>query len=289
MTCFAFDLETEMIESQDRITSVTGRSNKTSPYKSPYPIVATVCTVGINKPYSLTLNELEPAFKWWIEGGHEVVLQNSAFDLDVLWEHRPSMRPTIIKALDNDQVHDTMLLDWLIHLADGQFDLPLYENKKWYVPQSRTRSLSVLALEYCNMELDKDPNVRCGFGQFRGRTETNLTCIPLHFLHYAEQDALATARVFQVQTRRIKNDKWLSESIQVRALFLAQQMNKNGVGIDQKEAQRLQKLFGEDEVPLQRALVEAGLGEYVPVPKAPRAVEDLGLDTAEVRFWKEIR
>jgi DNA polymerase I-like protein with 3'-5' exonuclease and polymerase domains len=157
-----------------------------------------------------------------------------------------------------------MLLDLLVGLAQGRYDRPSYQHttKTWKFVDLRSRSLDVLAREYCGLQLSKDANIRLAFGQFRGKPIAEL---PLAFRDYALQDAVATRRVFvaqQAAIAQLKGANLLGEADQVRAAIALRDLDRRGVAVDRALAARLEARFIELQFPLQRLLVAAGLGRW---------------------------
>jgi hypothetical protein len=294
----AFDLETEMIPARRTVLSKGGKPANITPYVTPRPVLGSVATTDEPGGVVVSMDTMYSLFKDWVVQGVPIIGHNVAsFDLDVLYTYgTESVRRSVVAALDQGLIIDTKLLDWLVRLAAGIFDMPRYrpEDRKWFVPQSRVRSLKILALEYLNVELDKDPEVRCGYGQFLGRP---LTDLPEKFRVYAEQDAWATLQVGEALLREADSidpqggDSAfgpLSCKLQARASFVAHQMDKQGVHVNQERAHELHTLFEQDEGPLEEALVRYGLGKYKPIPKAERSVEDIPLDVPELKEWRKV-
>jgi len=314
----AFDLETELIPSRKTVLSRGGKPANITPYVTPRPVIASI-SYGDDNGIVYPMRYFYELFALWVEYDRPIICHNGAsFDLDVLYTHGPvKLRPIIVEALDKGLIYDTKLIDWLVRLARGVFDMPQYkpDTRKWFVPQSRVRSLKVLALEYLGLELDKDPAVRCGYGQFLGHVDKDITKLPEKFKVYAAQDALVTYQVgrklmaeadsIDPQSRKRQvaalpnphGTKWrtagsphgpLSCLLQARASFVAHQMDKQGVCVNQPRAAELRQLFEKDEGPLQEELVDCGLGRYKPVPKAERQVDTLPLDTEDIKEWRKI-
>lgn len=198
------------------------------------------------------------------------------FDVAVMTKAFPDLRLLFDDAAQAGRLHDTKLLDVLYGLSVGRYDKPKYnpETKKWAAAEVRARSLDTIAQEYCGIRLDKDPTIRLTFGQFKGRS---LSEIPEAWLTYARQDAVATYRVFVELTKRLEQDgrkNWLSEPIQVRAALALAALDERGVAIDDGLATKLAAKFRALQVPLQVVLAESELGRWAPVPKSAQVVPD---------------
>jgi hypothetical protein len=297
MNPIAFDFETEMIPGRTHTLSTGGKPINTSPWVAPRPVLCSFA--GKYGAWCLTFKEACQAFLEYVNVGFNLVTHHGCgFDLDILYTHGDeATKDAVIFALDRGLIWDTKILDWLVRLADGRFDMPLYKNGKWQQLQPKVRGLATLAEEYCDMELDKDPSIRCNYAQFLGRTEDNLDCVPEDFIKYAEQDSIATLRVFNILHERALTHcptpdpqcGPLSHHIQARAEFVAHLMDKQGVRVDQARARELHEMFSKDEAPLQEALVAHGLGEWTPVPKAERVTVDLPVETEDIPIWRKVR
>lgn len=291
MKILAFDLETELIADRTR----TARVN-TSPYVIPRPVCGTAAWTH-PWPGSDFMSPEDTVLHLMGSDADVIVGHNVAFDIGVLSEHC-AMRGWWIEQVEAGRVFDTMILDWLARLAEGVFDMPRYdaESGKWSVPEPRVRSLGPsgaspgLAKIYAGLELDKDPTIRLGFGPYLDRFDE----IPEKHRLYAIEDAVATLRVFEKLyeiTDRLSNGDgtFLSHHIQLQAIMVAQDMDRRGVAIDRSEAARLRAHFAADELPLQRSLVNLGLGRWEPLPvaEAPRRHEDMPLEIPDIPDWTE--
>lgn len=288
------DLETERIQDRETILSKGNKPTNVSPYVTPRPVLASVAFDNTEGKEHTLVADMDEFYKMFVEfarGGHTLAGHNIAdFDLDVLYTHGPyDVKEAVMTLLDRGVV-DTMLLDWLVRLADGVFDMPQYNphTRAWNVPHSGRRSLAKLVKDFFNVEMDKDPSVRCGFGQFLGKP---LSAIPEQFLVYARQDAILTHRaVKKLLELAPEGDEFfgpLSCYLQARAAFVAKQMDKQGVHVDAASAGRIRELFEADLPELEGALIDQGLAEWRPVPKAPREVSRLPVD-AEVHDWRPV-
>jgi DNA polymerase I-like protein with 3'-5' exonuclease and polymerase domains len=272
MTRFvACDTETTMIEDRKQLRQKSSIINL-SPYVVPKLILGTWCTEdGLNGL------DRQDAFcarvrQWLQTPDVHLVFHHAPFDLRVLLKHDPTLRVYIEGALSEGRIHDTKVMDILIRLRDGYFDMPVFP--QYETPQVVPRSLKELALEYARMELSKDDEVRLHFDRYADPAVP----LPSEFFEYAIRDAIATMAVWQSMLRQLhpgaEMETYLSEPRQVRCDYAASYLDEKGVRIDQDEARRLRDIFVKDLDPLHLRLVAAGLGEWLPLVEGRLQVED---------------
>jgi hypothetical protein len=114
------------------------------------------------------------------------VLFNAAFDYWVIAEHLTGRRETSAlrawaRAVDDDRVHDAMLLDQLIRLARTD-------------AYPRPRDLAEVALEYAGLVIDKTNPYRKRFGEIIGK---DWATVERGFFDYAVKDPIATLAAYQ--------------------------------------------------------------------------------------------
>jgi len=277
MKFLAFDTETTLIPDRQWTCNYPLDSDKPSSpkkkvYTSPYETPELVCwSLYDGKTARLfPAHQISFFFEELLAPDVHLVGHNVAFDVDVLTKRsKLGLEDTFNRLAEEGRLHDTMLMDILYGLRVGRYDLPKYwpASKKWAPEQLLTRSLDKLAWHYCGMRLKKDPRIRLGFGQFRGRPPSE---IPADFQEYAKQDAVATYRIwdfFMQNLDEADRATLLGEPLQVRTSLVTKAMDTRGIKIDTEMAERLARKFLAYEAPLQRKLVEAGLGRLEPKPK----------------------
>lgn len=270
----AFDCESTLIPDRKKIRSKSGESINVSPFEVPDIVLGSAAChepLGWAERIPVTGSVVGPdhlvqLLRMAIESGAELVGHNIVFDIEVICKYAPHMRALFERAAEEGRLHDTMYLDSLVGLAVGRFDRPVFNpgTRKWSVPDLRSRSLDVLAQEYCGIHLDKDPAIRLCYGQFIGKPISDL---PAAFRRYAEDDARATLAVYlrlRHEVSRLGGCHSLSEGLQIRAALALTGLEERGVHVDRELAGRLAASFEEQLGPLRGRLVEAGLGRWEP-------------------------
>jgi hypothetical protein len=236
---FSFDGETTEIDE--------GR-----PYLTPAYVIGAVCD-GRRGVFVSRAN-----LKAFFEAHNKsaMIMHNAAFDLKVI---SPLLQPDVdvYRAVDDNRVWDTMILRRLLSLATAGHAA---RGESSLADCSREFLGALLAKE----EVDAGgQQVRRGFGQFLGQPPA---AIPVPYLRYLAQDALATWHVFHELQQRIKavlqgshvvwgfvntapdrvwggvSDTWLRDvirrfgplthHIQLRAGIVMDALTTNGVGVD---------------------------------------------------------
>jgi DNA polymerase III epsilon subunit-like protein len=288
MNLLAVDTETELIPDRTQVLSRSGRRIWTGPYQTPRVVLVSLCRDGETATLTNPSYGRVCIAKHLHAGGH-IVGHNINFDIDVLSQDatpdvagRIPFENAINTAINEGRVHDTMHLDVLVGLAWGKFDLPYHDEEKgtWQQRVLKTRTLEALAARYADMELNKDPAIRLGYGQFLGQPIEDL---PPRFRKYAMEDAIATYRVYMALRQKmvdleLKGD--LSEQLQVQASIVMREMDKRGIGVDREQAKRVAVEFEKDLEPLEEKLVECGFGGWTKDGKICHKAETLGQDTA---------
>jgi DNA polymerase I-like protein with 3'-5' exonuclease and polymerase domains len=274
MRYLAFDCESELIPDRQwtanyPLDSEAPSSPKKKVYTSPYVTPGLVVVSLYDGENALLRSEHDFGLLLHIDDDVHLVGHNLAFDLDVLIKSDSTFELFFTRLAEEGRLHDTMLLDILYGLRVGRYDLPRYwpAAKAWAPLELRTRPLDVLAQEYCGMRLKKDPRVRLGFGQFRGRP---LSEMPREFQDYAKQDAVATYRVFDYIYKQLDatdRETMLGEALQVKASLVNKAMDERGLRIDTELAERLARRFMGYKAPLQEQMVRSGLGRLEPAKK----------------------
>lgn len=222
----------------------------------------------------------------------ELVFHNLAFDYAVLTKAFPDLREPFDRAIEAGRVHDTMLLEMLLGLADGRYDMPRFKGGKWSRDELLSPSLEQLSNKYLGWAPDKDPEVRLGYGEYLGRVDE----LPHKFRRYAIDDAKATLGVYKKQLELFQPrcatevGRWgpLSEKLQIQASICFAEMDQRGVDVDTELAQRLYERFSEYLWPLREELVAFDLGRWKPASKATRRRVEGGkalLDVLDAPDW----
>ena len=195
---------------------------------------------------------------------NELVLHNVGFDYHVLTRAFPCLRPFLDSKIELGEVHDTMILDILVNIANGSRSMR-------EAPNVRSRSLDVLAAER-GIKLDKDDTVRLRFGDYEHEP-----ALPPRFEKYARDDAEATLAVGKYLLARAHNlattptrypvfpgaiAKFgvLSETIQVKGAIALAWLEQFGIAIDRRALSEKRALFEADAAKLQEKLIAVGLG-----------------------------
>lgn len=170
------------------------------------------------------------------------IFHNLAFDWDVLVKSHGIDFHTL---LENGQLHDTMLLYKLLHLATEGF-----------VPMKASLAHCVSTL--LGHELDKDDSIRCEFGQFLGK---DIEDIPEQFLTYGLEDVIYTHKLFMYLTRQeplASSQTNLSEQIQIAGSIALNHIYKNGIGFDLEAARVKYNTLSKELLSLSETLATYG-------------------------------
>lgn len=165
----------------------------------------------------------------------ELVFHNATFDLEVLIAAGLS-RDVVARWVRAGRVHDTMLLDQLLRLAEGgegaNRTSPYYH--KQYDGTLPRRSLKTLAAEFLGIDLEKG-DVRLGFASV---LETGALTTEQH--DYARRDALTTLALGEVLIRRAEvfGPALLSEATQVGASLALSAIGRRGLRLDRAATER---------------------------------------------------
>jgi DNA polymerase I-like protein with 3'-5' exonuclease and polymerase domains len=211
----AFDTETEVIEGPTipRLALFQWCDGKKSGYLPPPVIEA-----------------------FFIEhSGEEWVGQNVAFDYWVLWKHfGEEGRKALEKMVDENRLHDTMILDMLYRLAIND-EYP------------RPRDLGTLADKYASMKIDKNDPYRMRYGELIGVTDWSK--VDKGFIEYAIKDVEATYKVWRtlstkalaLSTKEGLSQEYglLSEAVQVRGAIALSSVEKAGICLNSDRVKEL--------------------------------------------------
>lgn len=178
-----------------------------------------------------------------------------------------SLEAELLRAVDENRIHDTKILEQLIQIARGDT-----------TPDNRVirpESLDTLARRRAGMSLDKDPAIRLGFEAYLYDDP------PPHFLKYAADDAEATYRVFCNQWRELQlytppdaDERLLpgarnlfgplSSSIQVKGALGLAWLEQHPLRVDLQEVAAVRHTLLEESNRLREALVAFGFARLTP-------------------------
>ena len=159
-----------------------------------------------------------------------LVAHQSDYDLGVLSEHDPSSIPLIFKAIDQDRVKDTKLIEMLKCIADGTF--ARRRNPKGGF------SLERLSQDYLNMPMDKgEDGWRLRYAELIDLPSEQW---PERARHYALTDATSTLEIYEKQVTDGYQPRDLQ--LQVSAQWALGLMKRRGIvtnksAVDALEAQ----------------------------------------------------
>lgn len=175
--------------------------------------------------------------KWLLE--QEFTTANGAFDLAVLWANHPDLRDWVWGGLVEGKYHDVQIRQKLMDIGLGKYRR-IY--KRFPGNEKATLlnySLSDLHARYYGVFMEKD-EWRLRYGELRP--------LPLHqwpqgALIYAKYDAVATARIHDLQTQAAVAQGYTNnlhdEAAQMRAAFALHVASCWGVRCDERQVRRV--------------------------------------------------
>jgi DNA polymerase I-like protein with 3'-5' exonuclease and polymerase domains len=185
-----------------------------------------------------------------LPGDHHLVFHNVSFDFAVIDQHlsrqgADDVRSWMWAAVDQQRVHDTMLLAALATLAQSDDD--------------RMLSLADAVQRWCGFGLVKD-EYRLRFGETIGK---DWAAIEPSFLRYAACDAIATWQLFNKLTHEAdriccqhnlpRQFGFLTEAVQVKAAVSLAEIHRNGLFVD---LDRAVELRNQVDVDIQRTITK---------------------------------
>ena len=207
------------------------------------PNLAMVSISDGEQHYLLKPEQLQELMLQLSTGDHHLIFHNVAFDFAVIDRYLSGIaaagsRNWLWTMVDENRVHDTMLLTALVTLARSDNDL--------------TPSLEIAAKCWCGVELVKDEH-RLRFAETIGQRWAD---IDPGFLKYAAADAVATFQLFATLKKEadILCERFdlsqefgrLTEAIQVRAAITLASIHRNGMHVDLERATKLRQRLDDE-------------------------------------------
>jgi DNA polymerase I-like protein with 3'-5' exonuclease and polymerase domains len=177
----------------------------------------------------------------------DLVAHQSDYDLGVLSELDPGTIPKIFRALDQDRIKDTKLLEQLKSIEDGSFQRRRSYNGGF--------SLATLVRDRLGIQLDKgEDGWRLRYAELIDIPSWQW---PERARAYALQDASQTLAVYQQQTSRGYQPPDLG--LQVQSQWALSLMKRHGVEIDVRALDAFELQILERMETIQAQLVASGL------------------------------
>ena len=198
-----------------------------------------LCMVSISdgqQHYVAKPDQLSDLLQQHLPVGCHIICHNISFDFWVMDKHlatagEQTARSWLWQAVDQNRVHDTMLLAGLVTLAQSDND--------------RLPSLADAAQQWLGIELDKDI-YRLRYSETIGKLWQD---IDPGFCEYAAADAITTWLLYTKLTHAAdaickqyglpRNYGFLTEAIQVKAAIGLQRISYNGLTVDLNRAAQL--------------------------------------------------
>jgi hypothetical protein len=186
---YAVDTETTRFDEEEYISINGKRKSRVTPHTTGARLI--LGSVAGHHPRVFYKQDMCDFVASLLKGGATLIFHNAAFDIHVLIEADPTLKPLFVQALREHRIRDTMILEQLIKVAKG-------------VPHhilTADNSLKILAKKYANIHLDKG-SVRLQFDRFEHRPPDPVK--DKEALDYALRDAEATYLVYASQSRQAK-------------------------------------------------------------------------------------
>lgn len=188
-----------------------------------------------------------------LELGDVLVGHNVAQDFCWAINSRPRLLKLVFDAYENNRVHDTLIREKLLNIADGTLR---YEEDDEGNAVAVEYSLDALSQKYGGKALDKGQDSwRTRYAELVG---VPIDAWPVEAVRYAKDDAVSTLYVARQQARRA-NGSVTNEFEQVRAAFCLKLMSNVGMITDPVAVAELEKQLTFDYERLCQRLIEAGL------------------------------
>lgn len=260
----AFDTETELICYENPVPDLICMTYST----------AGTMTGSIKTPWE---HDIRQQFIDAIESGQHLVGHNVAFDISILVFKYPDLLPYFLKALENGQVHDTLLREKLLMLTlYGNFEM--IENNGCI--QRLGYKLVDLEKKYLNLDrsdLKNDADApRTNYAMYKN---VPLNKWPSPFISYAIDDAVNTGLIYEAQEKAREhcieitaNDPFNVETFRVKISVALRLLECAGSRLDPEEVEKVSEQFttSYNQPRLRNPLLEAGLLVKA-VPEMPYA------------------
>lgn len=198
--------------------------------------------------------------KWLLE--QELTTANGSYDLLVLWAAYPELRDAIFEGLAAGRYHDVLIRQKLMDIGAGKYRRVYKrfpgQEKATYLGYK----LSDLHARYFGTFMEKD-EWRLRYGELR---PLPLSQWPAGAIQYASYDAVATARIHDLQTQAAvepgcKNNLH-DAAAQMRAAFALSLASCRGVCADQRQVEKVIGLIDREQPGLAKTLLQASLARY---------------------------
>ncbi len=192
----------------------------------------------------------------------EVTTANGAYDLAVLWAQYPDLRDIIWQGLVEGRYHDILIRQKLLDIGAGVYRR-VYRKLPGADKVTLLRySLSDLHARYYGQHMEKD-EWRLRYGELR---PLPLSQWPQGAIKYATYDAVATARIHDLQTlaaaEQGDTNNLHDEAAQMRAAFALHLAGCWGIKTDLKQVEWVISQIDKEQPELARKLLSAGLVRF---------------------------
>ena len=202
-------------------------------------------------------SEGEKTAVWLLE--QELTTANGSYDLAVLWAQYPETRDRIFEGLVNGQYHDVLIRQKLMDIGAGCYRKVFRRIAGAEKATPLRYSLSDLHARYFGSHMEKD-EWRLRYGELR---ELPLSAWPEGAIRYATYDAVATARIHDLETeaaiKQGKTHNLHDEAAQMRAAFALSVASCWGIRCDVKQVEKVITLIDSEQPTLAKTLLNAFL------------------------------
>lgn len=237
---------------------------------APRLVCVSVCLDGEK---GLVLSPVATGPYGWIQttignSNETLVGHNAAYDLTVLAMYEPEQFPIIFQALAEGRIHDTMIREMLLNIADqGDLDyLETPDGSKKYIEYH----LANLVKQYLGVDLsdakEAEDAWRLRYGELDGKPTDQW---PPDAVKYAAEDAVWPVLVWQKQEeRRVQIqerkgiDPFITEPFQVAVSFVLRLMSMRGMATDAAAVADVEAMLAVELAPDKlNLIVDAGVLE----------------------------
>ena len=192
--------------------------------------------------------------------GARITTANGAYDLAVIAAQYPRLTPLVFQALMERRVHDVLVRQKLIDIADGTYRWEEVEENGEMVRKSIRYGLTDLSHRYLGERLEKD-KWRLEYGKLR---QHPLLKWDPGAIHYAKNDAVVTQKVHllqdQIAPKYAKIGAVLkNETSQVYAAYALHMVSCWGVRTDPLWVAKMLQQIQQEQIARKELLIEAGL------------------------------